>query len=175
MPYPAQVVGNVVSANSFIGTPGDGSASAGILVVGGGWLSPCPDGGACPYSSLVFIAGNILLNNDTGVNSYNAQGDFSAPLAPTSVLIYQNLIGSDFCYNQAYQAGISDYGNTDYIYNNYIIQGGGYGPAPCGIGIDVTGSTNPQVGGNNVPATTTPALAALRPSAPGSMKFQPFQ
>src|SRR5829696_2819230 len=94
MPYPAQVVGNAVSGNSYIGTPGDGSASAGILVVGGDWLSPCPDGGACPYSSNVFIAGNILFNNDTGVNVYNAQAGpgYAAPAAPTLVLIYQNLI-----------------------------------------------------------------------------------
>ena len=160
MPYPAQVVGNLVIGNSYIGTPGDGSASSGILVVGGPWLGTCPDGNICPYTKLVVMAGNILLNNDAGVQVYNAQADFSAPAAPTQTVVVQNLAGSDFCYNQAYQAGISMFGNTDYIYNNYVVQGGGYGPA-CGIGIDATGSANVQSGGNNVPVTTL-ALALAR-------------
>lgn len=171
MPYPAQVVGNAVSGNSYIGTPGDGSASAGILVVGGPWLGTCPDGNVCPYSNQVLIAGNILLNNDSGVNTVNAQADFSAPPTPSQVMVLQNLAGSDFCYNQAYQAGISALGNTDYIYSNYVLQGGGYGPA-CGLGIDVTGSTNVQSGGNNVPPTGAAALALTATSA---AKFQPVK
>ena len=170
MPYPSEVVGNAVSANSYIGTPGDGSASAGVLVVGGPWLGTCPDGNVCPYSNLVLVAGNILFNNDTAVNTVNAEADLSAPPSPTNVIIYRNLAGSDFCYNQAYQAGISALGNTDYIYNNYVIQGGGYGPA-CGFGIDVTGSTNVQATGNNVPLTGAVALA-LRAAAE---KAQPIK
>ena len=172
MPYPAQVVSNVVTGNSFIGTPGDGSASAGILVVGGPWLGTCPDGNVCPYTNQVVMAGNILINNDTGVNVFNAQADFSAPPTPTQSLVVQNVAGSDFCYNQAYQAGLSLLGNTDYIYNNYVLQGGGYGPS-CGLGIDVTGSTNVQSSGNNVPVTGLAALAA-RPSA-GARKVQPIK
>jgi hypothetical protein len=175
MPYPAQVVGNAVSANSYIGTPGDGSASAGILVVGGPWLGTCPDGNVCPYSNQVAIAGNILVNNDTGVNSVNAQADFSAPPTPSQVVILQNLAGSDFCYNQSYQAGISMLGNTDYIYNNYVLQGGGYGPSACGLGIDVTGSTNVQSGGNNVPLTGLSALAPASQSTSRSSKVQPIR
>lgn len=171
MPYPAQVVGNTVSGNSYIGTPGDGSASAGILVVGGPWLGNCPDGNVCPYTNLVVVAGNFLFNNDTAVNTVNAQADFSAPPTPSNVIIYRNLAGSDFCYNQAYQAGISALGNTDYIYNNLVIQGGGYGPVGCGLGIDVTGSTNVQAAGNNVPLTGAVALA-LRAAAE---KAQPVQ
>jgi hypothetical protein len=174
MPYPAQVVGNLVTANSFIGTPGDGSSSAGILVVGGPWLGTCPDGNVCPYTNQVVVAGNILFNNDVGVYSLNAEADFSAPPSPTTVLIYQNVAGSDFCYNQSYQAGISALGNTDYIYNNYILQGGGYGPA-CGLGIDVTGSTNVQSGGNNVPLTGGPGLAPALQSASRASKVQPIR
>lgn len=171
MPTPAQVVGNMVTGNSYIGIPGDGSASAGILVVGGPWLGNCPDGNVCPYTNQVVIAGNLLFNNDTAVNTVNAPADFSAPPSQTQVIVYQNLAGSDFCYNQAYQAGISALGNTDYIYNNYILQGGGYGPA-CGLGIDVTGSTNVQSGGNNVAVTGAAALAL---SASSAAKFQPVQ
>jgi hypothetical protein len=172
MPAPAQVVGNMVSGNSYIGTPGDGSASAGILVVGGPWLGNCPDGNICPYTNLVVIAGNVLINNDTGVSTVNAQADFSAPPTPSQVLMFQNLAGSDFCYNQSYQAGISALGHTDYIYNNYILQGGGYGPSACGLGIDVTGSINVQSGGNNVPVTGAAALALTSRSA---AKFQPVR
>jgi hypothetical protein len=154
MPYPSQVIGNVISANSYIGTPGDASASAGLLVVGGPGYGLCPDGADCPYSNLVFMVANTLFNNDVGVYASNLQADFSAAPTPTNVVIYLNTASSDFCYNQAYQAGISDQGNTDYILNNYIMQGGGYGPNPCGIGIDVEGSISPVIAGNNVPVPT---------------------
>lgn len=174
MPYPSQVVGNVVTGHSYIGTPGDGSSSAGILVVGGPWLGTCPDGNVCPYTKQVLMAGNILLNNDSGVYAYNAEADFSAPPSPTQSFVVQNLAGSDFCYNQSYQAGISMFGNTDYIYYNYVLQGGGYGPAACGIAIDVTGSVNVQSGGNNVPLTGVAALA-LRASTTAARKVQPVR
>src|SRR2546423_2176742 len=52
----ASVMRNNVSGNSYKGYPGDGSASGGILVVGGpgygsvgGPFGPCPDGNDCPY------------------------------------------------------------------------------------------------------------------------------
>jgi hypothetical protein len=172
MPYPSQVTGNAVSANSYIGTPGDGSSSAGVLVVGGPWLGTCPDGNVCPYTNLVLIAGNVLFNNDSGVASVNADENFLAPATPTNVLVLQNIAGSDFCYNQAYQAGIGMLGNSDYIYNNYVVQGGGYGPA-CGLGIDLVGSINPQVSGNNVAPTLAQALrvATTSPAA----RLQPVQ
>jgi hypothetical protein len=169
MPYPAQVAGNTVYGNSYIGTPGDGSSSAGILVVGGAAFGNCPDGNPCPYTNAVFMAGNLLLNNDTGVTSVNADESYNPPATMTNVIVFKNLAGSDFCYNP-YQAGISMLGNTDYIFNNYVIQGGGYGPT-CGLGIDTTGSINPQIGGNNV--TSTPALLAL--TAREASKYSPIQ
>ncbi len=172
MPYPSQVAGNAVFANSYIGTPGDGSSSAGLLVVGGPYFGNCPDGNPCPYTNLVLMAGNVLLNNDTGIASVNADAAGNAPATATNVVAYGTLAGSDFCYNQSYQAGISMLGNTDYIYNNYVVQGGGYGPA-CGVGIDTEGSVNPQLGGNNV----TPAAAlGLRAMTVGrAAKLQPLQ
>jgi hypothetical protein len=175
MPYPSQLVGNVITGNSYIGTPGDGSAAAGLLVVGGPWLGTCPDGNVCPYTRLVAMGGNVLINNDTGVNVYNAEADFSAPPTPTQVIVLQNLAGSDFCYNQSYQAGISMFGNTDYIYSNYVVQGGGYGPAACGLAIDVTGSTNVQSGGNNVPVTGMTALAAVPSADAPRTKAEPIK
>jgi len=153
---PGQVRSNVVSGNSYIGTPGDGSASGGILVVGGPGYGLCPDGLDCPYTTGVVIANNQLFNNDVGVYSSNIQADGSAPPTATTMLIGANLIADDQCYNQAYQAGISDQGNTDYILLNYIAQGGGYGPS-CGPNIDTTGSVNPQVFGNLPPGIAAAA------------------
>jgi hypothetical protein len=154
---PGSIRSNVVTGNSYIGTPGDGSASGGILVVGGAGYGKCPDGLDCPYTTGLVIATNQLFNNDVGVYSSNIQEDQSAPATPTTVLIGANLIIDDQCYNQAYQAGISDQGNTDFIVFNYIAQGGGYGPS-CGPNIDTTGSVNPQVFGN-LPAGIATAAA----------------
>jgi hypothetical protein len=156
-------VGNLVTGNSYIGFPGDGSASAGILVVGGAGYGVCPDGNDCPYTTSVPMVGNTLLNNDVGVYASNVQADFSAPPTPTTLVIARNLAGDDQCYNQSYQAGISDQGNTDFILFNYIVQGGGYGPS-CGPNIDTTGSINPVVVGNVPPAgaTTMRSIAKLR-------------
>jgi hypothetical protein len=152
---PTAVRGNVVTGNSYIGFPGDGSASGGILVVGGPGYGQCPDGNDCPYTNSVPMVGNTLLNNDVGVYASNLQADFSAAPTPTTLVIAFNLAGDDQCYNQSYQAGISDQGNTDFILFNYIAQGGGYGPS-CGPNIDTTGSINPIVVGN-VPAVGTTA------------------
>lgn len=159
----AQVVTNVVSGNSYIGTPGDGSASAGILVVGGPGYGQCPDGSDCPYTRSVPMIGNTVLNNDVGVYASNLQADLSAPPTPTALVIARNLVGDDECFNQSYQAGISDQGNTDFILLNYTVQGGGYGPS-CGPNIDTTGSINPIVIGN-VPASIGSSMT-LRPSSP---------
>jgi hypothetical protein len=142
-----QVVGNRISGNSYIGLPGDGSASAGILVVGGPGYGVCPDGNDCPYTTSVPIVGNVVLNNDVGVFASNLLTESSVSPTPTTLVIARNLIGDDQCFNQAYQAGISDQGNTDFILFNYIAQGGGYGPT-CAPNIDTTGSINPIVVGN---------------------------
>jgi hypothetical protein len=79
------------------------------------------------------------------------------------VFIIGTRAGDDICYNTSYQAGISDQGNGDWIFSNYIFQGGGYGPA-CGLGIDITGSVNVVWGNNNVQPTVT-ATTALTPTA----------
>lgn len=156
-----QVVGNRVSGNSYIGLPGDGSASAGILVVGGPGYGVCPDGNDCPYTTSVPIVGNVLLNNDVGVFASNLLTESSASPTPTTLVIARNLAGDDQCFNQAYQAGISDQGNTDFILFNYIAQGGGYGPT-CAPNIDTTGSINPIVVGN-VPADSPGPIRAAAP------------
>lgn len=159
----AEVVGNVVSGNSYIGFPGDGSASVGILVVGGPGYGVCPDGNDCPYTTSVPMVGNVVVNNDVGVFASNVQADFSAPPTPTTLVIARNLAGDDQCFNQSYQPGISDQGNTDFILFNYIVQSGGYGPT-CGPNIDTSGSTNPIVVGN-VPADGLTSTA-MRASIP---------
>ena len=171
MPFPSEIIGNTVVGNSFIGT-GDGSSSAGILVVGGAGFGLCPNGDPCPYEKNVLIginsalnqAGtNFLFNNDVGIWAYNLAGDgVSAPPVPTSILIVGNIAGDDQAYNQSYQAGISDFGNTDYILYNYILQGGGYGN-PCTSNIDVTGSINPQTIGNTPPVCTPTVYAKVTP------------
>ena len=178
MPYPSEIVGNIVTGNSYIGTPGDGSASAGILVVGGPGFTPCP-GGPCAYTTGVPVGivaalnvpgTNTLMNNDVGVFAYNVAADgMSPPPTPTTVVIVTNLIGSDQPYNAAYLAAISDFGNTDYILANNILLGGGYGPS-CVSEIDTVGSLNPQVL-FNVPATC--AAGASVESAPAKLKPSP--
>ena len=169
LPFPSQVNGNWVVNNSYIGTPGDGSASAGILVVGGPYYT-CPLG-ACPYTKNVLVgiaatlteAGtNVLLNNDVGIFSFNAAvGGATTSPTPTNVLMIANALYSDLAYNAAYIAAISAFGHSDYIVGNTIVPGGGYGPS-CGSLIDTSGSTNAQVY-LNTPAicTATPAAAPV--------------
>jgi len=163
---PVDVTNNEVHANSFIGLPGDGSASAGILVVGGPGLGDCPDGNPCPYTVGTIIGTNILFNNDVGVFTDNEAADHTASTTPTSLVIYLNAATSDACFNQAYQAAFSDFGNSDFLVFNYPASGGGYDP-PCGLHIDTTGSINPTV--INFPGTTSTAGArtaqAARPKA----------
>ena len=85
------------------------------------------------------------------------QADFSNPPTPTNLVIAYNVIGDDQCYNQSYQAGISQQGHTDYmLLSNYIAQGGGYGPS-CGPDIDVIGGTaGPCSAGTSRRATSGP-------------------
>jgi hypothetical protein len=180
MPYPSEVVNNTVTGNSYIGTPGDGSASGGILLVGGPGYGSCPDGNPCPYTKTVLIGivtalnalgPNTLLNNDVGVFVSNVAADgTSAPPTPTNVFIIGNVAGDDIAYNAAYQAGISDFGNTDYILGNTILQGGGYG-SPCSTNIDTAGSLTPQVFLNTpvsciASASTSVRSLVARPETP---------
>lgn len=143
---------NTVSGNSYIGFPGDGSSSAGILVVGGPYYGPGPDALPYPYSANTFIFGNILKNNDVGVYVFNADPDVTdpltavAPATPTKVQVLFNFISNGFCWNQSYQAGVSDFGNKDVILFN-TVTGSGYS-APCGLEVDTAGSIHPITFGN---------------------------
>jgi len=92
--------------------------------------------------------------------------------APTLNVGVATLIGDDRCYNQSSKAGISDQGNTDYILFNDILHGGD-GPG-CGPNIDVTGSTNPQVFGNNPNNTASTASATRKHCSDRAVKrFSP--
>ena len=167
MPAPSQVLSNTVTGNSYIGFPGDGSASGGILVVGGPYYGLCPDGDPCPYVKTALIGVNVtltavgvntVLNNDVGVFVSNVAGDGNAAATPTNNLVVASLAGSDVAYNTSYMTGISDYGNGDFILGNYIMVGGGYGPS-CVSEIDTVGSINPTLAANT-PATCTASPAA---------------
>jgi len=121
----ATVMRNNVSGNSYIGFPGDGSASGGVLVVGGAGYGTCPDGNDCPYTVGVMVNGNTLVNNDVGVYFSNLKADFSAPDDATNDKAVNNTISDDQCFNTSYQTGISDVGNNDKMINNKI-SGPGY-------------------------------------------------
>jgi hypothetical protein len=135
----ASVMRNTVSGNSYIGFPGDGSASGGVLVVGGAGYGTCPDGNDCPYTVGVMVNGNNLANNDVGVYFSNLQADFSAPANATNDKAVHNTISDDQCFNASYQAGISDVGNNDKMINNDI-SGPGY--VGCATGTMVDASTS---------------------------------
>jgi hypothetical protein len=132
------VMRNTVSGNSFVGFPGDGSASGGVLVVGGPGY-----GGA--FTVNVMVNGNTLINNDVGVYFSNLEADFSAPVTATNNKAVNNTISDDQCFNASYQAAVSDVGNNDKIINNKI-SGPGYVPGcvtvynPTGVAIDADAS-----------------------------------
>jgi hypothetical protein len=134
---------NTVSGNSYIGIPGDGSASAGILVVGGRGYGLCPDGKPCPLTVNAKINDNILTNNDVGVylSNYDDTTANGAPKDDTNIKVVNNTIASDsLCYNSSYQTGVSDVGNNDKIINNKI---SGYSGCfsiynPGGLSIDAS-------------------------------------
>ncbi len=175
---PGEVSLNTVSGNSYDGH-GDGSSSGGILVVGGPFFGTCPDNNPCPYTTNLLIGysltaanhigTNRLFNNDVGILVDNADADGNAPVTPTSVIMFTNYDESDACFNP-YQAGISDFGNTDYMVANFISSGGGHG-THCGFGIDTTGSVNPQLIANTVPAP--PATLAAAAAVRGRVKVVP--
>jgi hypothetical protein len=140
------IANNYVYGNSFIGIPGDGSSSAGILIAGGPGFGPCPPVNAnCGYDLNVVIRGNTLVANDVGVYAFNAADNLGNPPAtPTNVSVLSNTIYGDICYNQAYQAGVSDVGNRDKIIGN-TIYGPGYTACATGTRIDVSDATDPLV------------------------------
>jgi hypothetical protein len=145
---------NTVSGNSYIGFPGDGSASGGIIVVGGAGYGVCPDGNDCPYTVNAQVNDNILVNNDVGVYLTNLAADFSAPATATNVKAVNNRISDDQCFNLSYQAGISDVGNNDKMINNKI-SGPGYigcvsvyNPSGAAVDADVSFTNRPKVHAN---------------------------
>ncbi len=152
----ASVMRNTVSGNSYIGIPGDGSASGGVIVLGGPGYNPCPDGNDCPYTTGVMVNGNTLVNNDVGVYFSNAQADinFSPPPTATNNKAVHNNISSDQCFNRSYQAGISDVGNNDKMINN-TISGLGYvncvtfyNPTGAAVDASTTFTNRPKVHAN---------------------------
>jgi hypothetical protein len=150
----ASVMRNTVSGNSYIGFPGDGSASGGIIVVGGPGYGVCPDGNDCAYTLNTQVNDNILVNNDVGVFLTNLAADFSAPTTATNVKAVNNRISDDLCFNSSYQAGISDVGNNDKMITNKI-SGPGYvgcstvfNPTGAAIDADVSFTNRPKVHAN---------------------------
>ena len=150
----ASVMRNTVSGNSYIGFPGDGSASGGVLVVGGPGYGTCPDGNDCRYTNGVMVNGNTLINNDVGVYFSNLQADFSAPLTATNDKAVNNTISDDQCFNASYQAAISDVGNNDKMITN-TISGPGYigcftvfNPTGNAIDASTTFTNRPKVHAN---------------------------
>ena len=149
----ASVMRNRVSGNSYIGL-GDGSASGGILVVGGAGYGTCPDGNDCPYTVNTKVNDNVLTNNDVGVYLTNLAADFSAPVTATNIKAVNNTISDDQCFNISYQAGISDVGNNDKMIANRI-SGPGYigcatfyNPSGAAIDADVSFTNRPKVHAN---------------------------
>jgi hypothetical protein len=141
----ASVMRNTVTDNSFIGFPGDGSPSGGILVVGGG----CYGG---PYTTGTQIVQNVLRNNDVGAYLSNIDDNcVDAPAAQTNIKVVNNTISNDQCFNAAYVAAISDIGNNDKMITNRIT---GYScptvfnPAGNAIDADTSFTNRPKVHAN---------------------------
>jgi len=144
--------------------------ATGILLTGGPYFDPCPDGNTCPYTTLTNTGINILFNNDVGVYLFNTADGVTGPPTPTVNVTYFNLVGADTCYNP-YTVGISDLGNFDYVVYNYVMPGGGYDP-PCGAHYDTSGSINPVL--TPYPGTNSIELSAVKPGMSARPKAVPF-
>ena len=120
----AAVMRNIVSDNSYVGDVW-GTASGGIIVVGGAGYGTCPDGNDCPYTVNTKVNENVLSNNDVGVYLTNLDASDAAPATATNIKAVNNTISDDQCFNTYYQAGISDVGNNDKMIANRI-SGPGY-------------------------------------------------
>jgi hypothetical protein len=139
------LTGNYVYGNSYTGDPGDGSSSSGILIAGGAGFGPCPPlNAACDYMLNINVRANTLFANDVGVYAFNIDETNSAPSIPTNVIISKNVIYGDLCYNKAFQAGVSDVGNSDSILRN-TIYGPGYLKCASGTTIDIIDAFNPTI------------------------------
>lgn len=149
----ANVHDNDVTGNSYTG---DGLvSSAGILVFGGCGLAIVKD---------ITIDKNDLVGNDVGIWLFNANAAcvLASPLR-TNVTVKDNKASNSAVNNtsgwgvigQAYQAGISVFGNKDKIEKNKVC-GIGYTPVatppPYLFFIDTTGAISPQLKSNK---TTT--------------------
>lgn len=144
------VMRNTINGHSYDGS-GDGSASGGVLVVGGAGYGICPDGNACPLTVNVMVNGNTLANNDVGVYFSNLEADFSAPTDATNNKAVNNKISNDQCFNISYQAGISDVGNNDKMITNTITGPGYvgcatiYNPTAALVDADISFTNRPKV------------------------------
>ena len=125
----AQVMRNDVSGNSYVGFPGDGSASGGVLVVGGPGYGVCPDGLDCPYTVNTKVNDNVLTGNDVGVflSNLDAPPYYLAPADATNIKVVNNKITNAVCFNTSYEAAVSDVGNNDKIITNTVA---GYASCP---------------------------------------------
>ena len=135
---------NTVTGNQYDGT---GTASGGIIVVGGPGYGTCPDGFPCPYTTGIQIVRNIVTNNDVGVWLSNIDELYNPPVDQTNEKVVNNTISNDTCVNP-YQTGVSDQGNNDKIINNRI-SGIGYATT-CGVAVDadVMYTNRPKVHAN---------------------------
>jgi hypothetical protein len=154
--------GNYVWGNSYSGIPGDGSSSSGILIAGGPGFTSCPPyDGPCDYVLGMLVRANTLFANDVGVYVFNIDRDGAAPSIFTGAVVQKNVIYGDLCYNKAFQAGVSDVGNSDQILRN-TIYGPGYLRCSSGTTIDILDAFNPTVGFSLAVATTPKHPQAFR-------------
>ncbi|MEO8469638.1 MAG: hypothetical protein ABI573_08235 [Chloroflexota bacterium] len=147
------VVGNVISDLSFVGTWATGN---GVLVAGG----PSYDQ---PYTVGTRIVGNVISNTDVGIVVFELNPDWTPPEMGTDTWIVGNLVRNDVLQNVGgwdgdlgvgYQAGISIDGHADHVIGNTII-GRGYDQAFCGdaavcLPIDTDVDLDPIVRGNRI-------------------------
>lgn len=145
------VTASTITANNYTGTPADEgdypTYADGILVYGGGG-SVCGLGSASPLVRGVHITGNVLQNNDVGIQLFNVNRKCDASVSTaTRNLACSNTVSNAHGYTSGgpsadanpagyetasdvfigYQAGITDSGDDDTICDN-IISGTGYEP-----------------------------------------------
>lgn len=140
---------STITANNYTGTPADEgdypTYADGVLVYGGGG-PVCGIGGVSPLVRGVNITGNVLENNDVGIQLFNVNSQCDASVSrSTHNFACDNAVSNTHGYgggvasrdaNPAgyetaqktfigYQAGITDSGSHDTICDN-VISGAGY-------------------------------------------------